>query len=84
MEIELFWKRSNYFLCPEYGNRHQVLLRNFKIATMRLSLLFLGAIVSGLWFLVNLGSKFSRSRWEYRSSVTERSFANDADLFCRV
>ena len=80
MEIELFWKRSNYFLVlnTAIAVGFFAKLQNGYYAFV---LALLGAIVSGLWLLVNLGSKFWQSRWEYRSSVTERAFANDADLF---
>jgi hypothetical protein len=83
MEIELFWKRSNYFLVLNTAIAVGFFaeLENGYYAAV---LAFLCAIVSGLWFLVNLGSKYWQSRWEHRSAVTERALRMTLICFLRL
>lgn len=79
MEIELFWKRSNYFLVLntavaagfflKAGGDHQLPLGVF------------GLIISILWLLVNSGGKFWQSRWERRLHIAEESLNPDIKLF---
>lgn len=79
MEIELFWKRSNYFLVLNTAvaagfflkatNEHQLILGVF------------GLIISILWFLVSSGSKFWQSRWERRLHIVEESLNPEIKLF---
>ncbi|MEI8667284.1 hypothetical protein P4S65_02385 [Pseudoalteromonas sp. B131b] len=79
MEIELFWKRSNYFLVLntavaagfflKAGDSHQLLLG------------FFGLVVAILWLFVNIGGKFWQSRWERRLHLTEESLNLTNKLF---
>jgi hypothetical protein len=69
LEINLFWQRSNYFLV--LNTALAVGFLNVKDGEYSLVLAIFGAIVSGLWFQVNLGSKYWQSRWEHRLSVVE-------------
>src|SRR4051794_9535536 len=67
-EIGLFWQRSNYFLVL-----NTAIAAGFFVAdrSFRPLLCVLGAVVSGLWFAVNLGSKFWQERWEHRLAIAE-------------
>ncbi|WP_417448086.1 hypothetical protein [Idiomarina abyssalis] len=79
MEIELFWKRSNYFLVLntavaagfflKAGNDHQLLLG------------FFGLTAAILWLFVNVGGKFWQSRWERRLHLAEKSLNPEITLF---
>ncbi|WP_286695769.1 hypothetical protein [Spongiibacter sp. UBA1325] len=79
MEIELFWKRSNYFLVLntavaagfflKAGNDHQLPLGIF------------GLTAAILWLLVNVGGKFWQSRWERRLHIAEESLSPEIRLF---
>lgn len=79
MEIELFWKRSNYFLVLntavaagfflKAGNDHQLPLGVF------------GLTIAILWLLVNAGGKFWQSRWERRLHIAEESLNPEIKLF---
>lgn len=71
-EINLFWKRSNYFLVLNsalaigfFNNFHG---KNSSNATSNpfypICFAIFGFIVSILWLRVNLGSKFWQARWE--------------------
>lgn len=82
MEIELFWKRSNYFLVLntavaagfflKAGNEYQIALGIFGLA------------IAILWLLVNAGSKFWQSRWERRLHIAEESLDPEVKLFSSV
>lgn len=79
MEIELFWKRSNYFLVLntavaagfflKANNEHQLALGIF------------GLTIAILWLLVNAGGKFWQSRWERRLHIAEESLNPEIKLF---
>lgn len=79
IEIELFWKRSNYFLVLntavaagfflKAGNDHQLPLGIF------------GLTIAILWLLVNAGGKFWQSRWERRLHIAEESLNPEIRLF---
>lgn len=79
MEIELFWKRSNYFLVLNTAvaagfflkahNGHQLVLGIF------------GLMIAVLWLLVNAGGKFWQSRWERRLHLAEESLKPEVKLF---
>lgn len=79
MEIELFWKRSNYFLVLntavaagfflKAGNEHQLALGIF------------GLVIAILWLLVNAGGKFWQSRWERRLHIAEEALTPEIKLF---
>ena len=79
-EITLFWQRSNYFLALNtalaigFFNLHD----NKKYS---LTLAFLGTVVSILWYLANLGSKFWQSRWENRLKIVEEQVAPELKFF---
>jgi hypothetical protein len=78
-EIQLFWQRSNYFLVLNTAigtgflaiddEAYQVLLGGF------------GIVVSCLWLLVNLGSKFWQSRWERQLEIEEEGLAQFHGFF---
>lgn len=78
-EIELFWKRSNYFLVLSTAAAAGF----FSLHEPRyaLPLATLGFIVSLLWIAVNLGSKFWQSRWEHRLHLTEQQLRPNMNLF---
>ena len=78
-EIDLFWKRSNYFLVLNSG----LALGFFKVDSLRFSILLgaLGLTASILWFLVTLGGKFWQCRWEFRLRETETIVAPNANFF---
>jgi hypothetical protein len=82
LEITLFWQRSNYFLVLNTA----LAVGFFKLGYMpyRLALGIFGILVSGLWFWVNLGSKFWQSRWEQRVKTIEESLGKNIDLFSAV
>lgn len=79
LEIDLFWKRSNYFLVlntaiavgffnkAENGNWYAIALALF------------GLTVSVLWFQVNCGGKFWQSRWEYQLKEAEDALEKQSD-----
>ncbi|WP_299574908.1 hypothetical protein [uncultured Shewanella sp.] len=79
MEIDLFWKRSNYFLVLntavaagfflKAGDDHQLPLGLF------------GLIIALLWLFVNAGGKFWQSRWERRLHVAEEALNPEIKLF---
>jgi hypothetical protein len=79
-EITLFWQRSNYFLSLNtvlaigFFNLHD----NKKYS---LTLAVLGTVVSILWYLANLGSKFWQSRWENRLRIVEEQVAPELKFF---
>jgi len=79
LEISLFWKRSNYFLVLNTA----LAIGFFHVGDKWYSILLaiLGAVVSILWFLVNLGSKCWQSRWEHRLQVVEEQIEPRLDLF---
>lgn len=62
MEIDLFWKRCNYFLVLNSG----LALAYFNVTQegLQIPAAILGVIVSALWLQVALGSKFWQERWE--------------------
>lgn len=79
LEIGMFWQRSNYFMA--LNTAIAIGFFTQQAGPYGLVLAGLGAIVSLLWFFVNLGGKYWQSRWEYRASVYEDEVAPDAKLF---
>lgn len=85
MEIDLFWKRCNYFLVLNSG----LAVAYFNVAQegLQIPAAILGVIVSVLWLQVALGSKFWQQRWEdclhsvEVDLINERKFANGRALF---
>ncbi|MCG5496033.1 hypothetical protein [Ectothiorhodospira variabilis] len=69
MEIELFWKRSGYFMALNTA----IAVGFFSIddRTYAGILAFVGAAVCLIWYFVTLGSKFWQSRWEERARQLE-------------
>ncbi len=79
LEIGMFWQRSNYFMALNTAIAIGFFSQDSTAyATILASL---GAIVSFLWYRVNLGGKYWQSRWEQRASLYEKEVAPDADLF---
>ena len=80
-EIELFWKRSNYFLV--LNTLLYIALFKFNNSSNYLSLLIIvfGFFVSILWFCVNLGSKFWQIRWEEKLANLEQHLSSELKLF---
>jgi hypothetical protein len=79
MEIGLFWQRSNYFLV--LNTALALGFFNTKSYFDALVLSGMGVLISGLWLLVNAGSKFWQSRWEQRLKIVEKQIASGANLF---
>ncbi|MBY8309283.1 hypothetical protein KW529_18775 [Vibrio fluvialis] len=79
MEIGLFWQRSNYFLVLNTA----IAIGFFSLgnSAYQIFLSIFGAMVSVLWFRVNLGSKYWQSRWEHRVSVLEQQIDRSIQLF---
>ena len=70
-EIELFWKRSNYFLLLNSA----IFIAFFsKDLTAKLLICAVGTVVCWYWYQTNLGSKFWQERWESAVDTTESSF----------
>src|SRR4051812_47823163 len=69
-EIKLFWQRSNYFLVlnTAIGTGYFALGDDHHYAIL---LAAFGVLMSWLWLLVNLGSKFWQSRWEQQLEIVE-------------
>lgn len=78
-EISLFWQRSNYFLVLNTA----LAIGFFNLQATKYSILLavLGALVSILWYRVNLGSKYWQSRWEERLKIVEEQIAPEIKFF---
>lgn len=79
LEIGMFWQRSNYFMA--LNTAIAIGFFTQKAFPYGIILAAVGAIVSLLWFFVNLGGKYWQSRWERRVSIYEQQVAPDAKLF---
>ncbi|WP_394170945.1 hypothetical protein [Saccharospirillum alexandrii] len=79
LEIGMFWQRSNYFMA--LNTAIAIGFFTQKAGPYGIILAALGAVVSLLWFFVNLGGKYWQSRWERRASIYEQEVAPDANLF---
>ncbi|BAZ44834.1 hypothetical protein NIES4102_18510 [Chondrocystis sp. NIES-4102] len=78
-EIKLFWQRSNYFLVL---NTSIAVGAFTKVAEKsQIYFLLLGIVVSFLWFLVNIGSKYWQVRWEYEVAKLEKEINQEIYLF---
>ncbi len=79
MEIGLFWQRSNYFLVLNTA----IAVGFFSVSESKyqIALSIFGIVVSFLWFLINIGSKYWQSRWEHRASLIETKLGENIDLF---
>lgn len=80
LEIELFWRRSNYFL----GLNTVVAIAYFSNRTNTVPawlICGLGLVSSALWFLVLCGGKFWQSRWESKLRSLERNNQSNSGLF---
>lgn len=73
-EIDLFWRRSNYFLV--LNTAIAIAFFTIKVEDYKIYVSALGLIVCILWFLINLGSKFWQDRWEYQLYLIEKDIAN--------
>ncbi|PMR77936.1 hypothetical protein [Billgrantia endophytica] len=69
MEIDLFWKRSGYFMALNTA----IAVGFFSIDDRAYAgiLAFVGAVVCLVWYFVTLGSKFWQCRWEERTRQLE-------------
>ncbi len=72
-EINLFWKRSNYFLVLNTAiavgfvsliKKDLSIVKDMESYIQALVLCFIGVVVCIIWFKVNLGSKYWQSYWE--------------------
>ncbi|HOA06298.1 MAG TPA: hypothetical protein PKM07_00215 [Spirochaetota bacterium] len=79
-EIELFWKRSNYFLILNIAIATGIFIKTDD-NTMKLPLIILGIISSIFWVGINLGSKFWQDRWENKLAEIEEKEFPDNKLF---
>lgn len=79
MEIGFFWQRSNYFLVLNAA----LAVGFFRLTENKYAILLatLGALVSFLWYRVNLGSKYWQSRWEHRLKLKEEEIAPNLQYF---
>ena len=79
LEIQLFWQRSNYFLALTSA----IAIGFFTLlpSPFAFVLAVLGCVVSFLWYLTNLGSKYWQSRWEEAAARLERECFPDVNLF---
>jgi hypothetical protein len=66
MEIGLFWQRSALLLAVNTAVAVGFFALEDRDTFLVVLLCLIGAVVSGLWLLVNLGSKYWQSRWEER------------------
>lgn len=77
-EIDLFWKRSNYFLVLNTT----IAVGYFTINPgYALGISILGLWICVLWFAVTLGGKFWQSRWEQQLTEIEKKLNLDVKLF---
>ncbi len=87
MEIDLFWRRSNYFLVLNTAVATAFISQKVSEAdgniNTDLQLLFsiFGLLISILWFRVNLGGKYWQSRWEQRLHLAEEKLSPSIKLF---
>lgn len=72
LEIDLFWKRSNYFLVLNTAIALGYFNQLSNCVVYQIFLGVFGFIVSILWIRVNLGSKYWQERWEGRLHKIER------------
>ncbi len=82
-EIELFWKRSNYFLV--LNTAIAVGFFNFNGNGsggffLNSFLCIFGLLVSLLWFRINLGSKYWQVKWEEELKKIEKSIKSNPSL----
>lgn len=79
-EIGLFWQRSNYFLVlnTAIGTGYFALGNDHHYAIL---LAAFGVLISWLWLMVNLGSKFWQSRWEQQLEIVEAGLPQFAGFF---
>ena len=86
-EIQLFWQRSNYFMVLNIAIAVGFFaLKNESYDPVLAGLgapvlAALGAAVSVLWFLINLGGKFWQVFWEEAAARLERECCPEARLF---
>ena len=78
-EIQLFWQRSNYFMVLNIA----IAVGFFALKNESYDpvLAALGAAVSVLWFLINLGGKFWQVFWEEAAARLQRECCPEAQLF---
>ncbi|MCL2297648.1 MAG: hypothetical protein FWC38_04515 [Proteobacteria bacterium] len=81
-EIEMFWKRCNYFLVLNTAVATGFFaLSNAQDSWYKIALVVLGIIVSLIWFFVGLGGKFWQCRWEQRLLTIEKEIGGGCGLF---
>lgn len=78
LEIQMFWQRSNYFMV--LNTAIAVGFFSQRDTFLAATLAAVGAIVSLLWYFVNLGGKFWQSRWEERVAILEKRLAEEEGL----
>ena len=81
LEIRLFWQRSNYFLVLNTAIAGGIFLKGLSPNLTTVVLALLGALVSVLWYGVNLGSKFWQTRWEAKLAELESKLSKTVRLF---
>jgi hypothetical protein len=79
-EIDLFWRRSNYFLLLNAALVAGVASRSGSVGLI-LGFSLTGFLVSTIWTRAVLGSKYWQERWESRLHRIEAQYMSDADLF---
>jgi len=80
-EISLFWQRCNYFMVLNTAIAIGFFVRNNTDDEYSFLLCGLGVIVSFIWYLVSIGSKFWQSRWERRLAIIEEEFGENINLY---
>ncbi len=80
-EIELFWKRSNYFLVLNTAIAVGFFNLESNQAIFKIFLCIFGGIVTYLWIRINLGSKYWQSKWEEELEEIEKHITPNRPMF---
>ncbi|MFA7686549.1 MAG: hypothetical protein WCY25_01655 [Moheibacter sp.] len=78
-EIEMYWKRANYFWAFQIPvfTAYFLILNSIKyneIKSYEYMICCIGIIVSSAWFLINKGSKSWQRHWEHHIDFLEDNF----------
>ncbi|MCH9705617.1 MAG: hypothetical protein K0U15_05790 [Proteobacteria bacterium] len=80
-EIELFWKRSNYFLVLNTAIAVGFFNLESNQAFFKIFLCIFGGIVTYLWIRINLGSKYWQVKWEEELKQIEKQINPKMQMF---
>jgi len=79
-EINLFWKRSNYFLFLNISIAAGLFSASQESYFLPILLSLVGIVSSFFWYKVNLGSKYWQSKWEEEIAEFESLISNNKSL----